>query len=143
MKVLKVEPYIEPYEIEIPEGLASLQNQVEGYIEVLYPSEDRIGIICNEEGKLNRMELNRSVFDDAGNRLDIIAGPFLVVGLGEENFTSLPDDMLQKYKEQFKDAEMFGMNIYTRELVSLKVEARPAGLAKASLEKAQENHAER
>ena len=36
-----------------------------------------------------------------------IAGPFLIVGLGEEDFTSLSEDMLQKYKRLFSQPEVF------------------------------------
>ena len=39
--------------------------------------------------------------------IDIIAGTFLVVGLGDENFTSLSDDMQKKYADMFKDPEQF------------------------------------
>ena len=43
----------------------------------------------NEEGKMNGSELNRALRDsDKGNLYDIIAGDFLVVGLGEEDFCS-------------------------------------------------------
>ena len=38
---------------------------------------------------------------------DIIAGTFLVVGLGEENFTSLSDGLQKKYADIFKNPEEF------------------------------------
>lgn len=123
MRVLKVEPMREPYEIDIDPGLEPLQKEVEGYIEVMYPSRDRIGIVCNEEGKLNGMELNRTILDDDGCRLDIIAGPFLVVGLGGEDFASLPDGMMQKYKEQFRQAELFMFDQISNEITSVRMDA--------------------
>ena len=39
--------------------------------------------------------------------MDIIAGNFLVVGLGEEDFCSLSPDMMQKFEEKFHQPEMF------------------------------------
>ena len=63
--------------------------------------------VCNEEGKLNGMEYNRAIRDENGEVREIIAGPFLIDGLGEEDFTSLPEDMLQKYKRMFAQPEVF------------------------------------
>ena len=107
MKVLKVEPYQLPEVKDIDPGLASLQNEVEGWIEAAYPFEDPVAIICNEDGKLNGMEYNRAIRDENGEVREIIAGPFLIVGLGEEDFTSLPEDMVQKYKRMFAQPEVF------------------------------------
>ena len=107
MKVLKVEPYQLPEIKEIDPGLSSLQHEVEGWIEATYPFEDPVAIICNEEGKLNGMEYNRAIRDENGEVREIIAGPFLIVGLGEEDFTSLPEDMVQKYKRMFAQPEVF------------------------------------
>ena len=107
MKVLKVEPYQLPEIKEIDPGLSSLQHEVEGWIEATYPFEDPVAIICNEEGKLNGMEYNRAIRDENGEVREIIAGPFLIVGLGEEDFTSLSEDMVQKYKRMFGQPEVF------------------------------------
>ena len=107
MKVLKVEPYQLPEIKEIDPGLSSLQHEVEGWIEATYPFEDPVAIICNEEGKLNGMEYNRAIRDENGEVREIIAGPLLIVGLGEEDFTSLAEDMVQKYKRMFGQPEVF------------------------------------
>lgn len=94
MKVLKVEPYQLPEVKEIDPGLASLQHEVNGWIEATYPFEDPVAIICNEEGRLNGMDYNRAIRDENGEVQEIIAGPFLIVGQGEEDFTSLSEDMV-------------------------------------------------
>ncbi len=107
MKVLRVEPYKPPHEKEINPGLESLQHEVGGWIQAVYPFEDPVALIVNEEGKLNGMELNRALRDENGEVYDVIAGPFLIVGLGEENFTSLSDDLTDKYKEVFAQPEVF------------------------------------
>ena len=46
--------------IEIESGLDALQRAVGGYIEAVYPYEDPVALIVNEEGKLNGLPLNRS-----------------------------------------------------------------------------------
>lgn len=107
MTVLVVEPKKEPYVKTIPSGLESLQHEVGGYIEAVYPFEDPVALIVNEEGKLENLPLNRGIYDDEGRLYDITSGTILVVGLGEDNFTSLPQDLLKKYKDVYQQPEMF------------------------------------
>ena len=86
MKVLMVEPGKSPYAAEIESGLKSLQAAVGGDIQAVYPYEDPVALICNDEGKLMGLPLNRALFDDDGHVYDIVSGNFLIVGLGEEAF---------------------------------------------------------
>ena len=59
-------------------------------------------LVCNEEGKLNGMEMNRRFGDD------IICGPFFLVrDDGEGDFASLTDRQVAEYKERFAEAEQF------------------------------------
>lgn len=107
MKVLVVEPMQEPYVKEIDAGLKSLQKEVGGRIQTLYPFDEKAAVVCNDEGKINGMELNRALRDDNGRIYDIIAGPFLICGLDGDRFGSLPDELISKFSEQFKQPEMF------------------------------------
>ena len=107
MKALVIEPGKAPHEKDIDSSLEGLQAEVGGYIEALYPYADPIAIVCNEEGKLNGLPLNRGIYDEDGDLCDIIAGTFLVVGLGEEDFDSLDDTLMQKYAEMFSVPECF------------------------------------
>lgn len=116
MKVLIVEPEKHPRVKEIDGGLESLQKEVGGYIEAVYPFDDPVAIVCNEEGKLNGLTLNRALRDDEGTIYEVIAGSFLVVGLTDENFGSLPDEMVEKYRKHFHDPELF-LNIGGRLVV--------------------------
>ena len=102
MKILMVEPGKMPCETEINSGLEALQKAVGGHIQAVYPYEDPVAIVCNEEGKIMGMPLNRALSDEDGNIYDIIAGNFLIVGLGEESFSDLSPDLMEKYSEQFK-----------------------------------------
>ena len=120
MTVLVVEPRKEPYLKEIDPGLHSLQAEVGGDIAASYPFNDPVGLVLNDEGKLIGLELNRGLRDEDGNLYDIMAGTFLVVGLGEEDFTSLPPDLAQKYTEHFKQPEQF-INL-NGQIIALPVE---------------------
>ena len=97
----------EPYAKEIAPGLHALQAEVGGDIAASYPFDDPMGLVLNDEGKLIGLDLNRFLRDEHGEIYDIVAGTFLVVGLGPESFASLPSDMIQKYTEQFKRPELF------------------------------------
>ena len=107
MHVLIVEPGKKPYMKDIDNSLESLQHEVGGWIEATYPYEDSVVLICNEEGKLNGLPLNRAIRGDDGEVVDIIAGTFIVAGIGEDDFVSLSDEMTKKYEEQFATPEMF------------------------------------
>ena len=116
MKVLVVEPEKEPYVKEISSGLSSLQKEVGGYIEAVYPFEDPVAIICNEEGKIEGLPLNRALRDEDGHVYDIIAGTFLIAGLSEDNFCSLDDEQIEKFSAMYKSPELF-MRFGSRTLV--------------------------
>ncbi|MGI5848896.1 MAG: DUF3846 domain-containing protein [Christensenellales bacterium] len=107
MNVLVVEPMKKPYQKDIDSGLHSLQHEVGGYIEATYPYEDLVGLICNEEGKLNGLPLNRAIYGEDGEMVDIIAGTFLIVGLSEDNFAELPKELAEKYTKLFETPEIF------------------------------------
>lgn len=100
LRCLLVEPNKLPKELEIGNTLEAKQYLVGGYIECVYPSNDNsVVFICNEEGKINEMRLNR----DIGH--DIISSPFLIVGDDYEKsgFKSLTDDQLLRYKMRFDE----------------------------------------
>ena len=91
----------------IGSDLESLQKAVGGSIEAAYFYDDPIALICNEEGKLNGMPLNRAVKDENGEIMDIIAGKFFICGLGEEDFASIPKELQDKYLKMFEKPETF------------------------------------
>ena len=107
INVLVVEPEKKPYSKEISSGLSSLQYEVGGYIQAVYPYEEPVAIICDEEAKLTGKQLNRALRDEDGKIYDVVAGTFLIVGLGEEDFTSLSPEHMKQFKEKFDTPEMF------------------------------------
>ena len=134
MRVLVVEPEKEPYAKEIGSGLSSLQKEVGGYIEAVYPFEDPVAIICNEEGKLEGLPLNRALRDEDGHVYDIIAGTFLIAGLSEDNFCSLNDAQLEKFSVLYKSPELF-MRFGSRTLVIPAEEKAKPDKEKKSMDK--------
>ena len=107
IKVLKVEPDKAPELIEMPNELEAMQAIVGGYIEVYHLADD-VAIVCNEEGKITGMELNRPIYHN-DEMVDIIAGTFFIAGddisIGE--FVSLTDEQIAQYQKQFHDPVHF------------------------------------
>ena len=100
--VLIVEPEKTPHMADITGDLKSLKQVVGGYIEAVYPYDDPVAIVCHSEGKLIGLPLNRKLED-----YDIIAGTFIVCGLGEDDFASLTPELAEKYREKFAAPEIF------------------------------------
>ena len=109
MTVLIVEPGKQPRKAEIDGSLEGMQQVVGGYIQAIYPFEDPVALICNEEGKLLNLPLNRALRDDEGNVYDIISGTFFLCAapLDSKHFESLTDQQVKTYLERFATPEMF------------------------------------
>ena len=122
MKVLVVESGFAPYEKEI-NGLSQMQETVGGLIQAIYPFEEEVAVVCNEEGILLGMPFNRSMEGGYGG----VFGTFFVCGLGEEDFCSLTPEQMETYRRQFRHAEIL-LGIRGNDPVTLKVQPkqRPA-----------------
>ena len=97
--------------IELEDKLEAMQEVVGGLIQEYMPWEDEVAIICNEEGKMMGLPLNRGIRSDEGQLQDIIAGDFFIcyAPIESERFLSIPPDLEEKYKERFDLPEMFMM----------------------------------
>ena len=107
LSVLEIAPGQYPKQMEISNNLESLQKEVGGTIAAVYPFADPVAVVCNDDGKLLDLPMNRALRDEYGQTYDVIAGTFLVVGLGEEDFASLSPELAQKYEEHFHQPETF------------------------------------
>ena len=109
MKILVVEPLQEPYVKDIDSSLETMQNIVGGTIQAIYPFDNPVALICNDDGKLLRLPLNRALFDEQGNIYDIIAGTFFICSapLDSDSFASLTDEQIEKYKKRFDAMEFY------------------------------------
>ena len=106
MKDLIVEPMKPCYVREIS-GLNDMQEIVGGHIEAIYPFKEQVAIIANEEGKILGLPFNRHLSDERGVPYDIVCGTFFMAGLGSEDFTSLTDDQIRRYKKMFDNRMVF------------------------------------
>ena len=109
LSVLVVEPQKKPYAKEIGGDLKSLQHEVGGYIQAVYPFREPVALICNEEGKLSGKALNRALRDESGQIYDVVAGTFLIAGLGKEDFISLTPEQMEHFMQYFQTPEQFRM----------------------------------
>ena len=109
MRVIVVEPKKKPEVRKIGDSLESMQKIVGGSIEAVYPFADPVALICNEEGKLLNLPLNRALRDKAGEVYDIISGTFFLCAAppDSEHFESLTDQQVKTYMERFAMLEMF------------------------------------
>lgn len=109
MKVLIVEPGKCPVEKEIGGSLEEMQGLVGGYIQAIYPFTDEVALVCNDEGKLEGLPLNRALRDESGKIYDVISGTFFLCSApaDSENFESLTEEQTQKYSALFHSPEMF------------------------------------
>ena len=101
IKVLALLPIELPKEIELGNTLEAMQKFVYGNIECLtfYDSGSEVTLVCNDEGKLLGLPLNRPLWDGA----DVLAGPGFLAGCDNEgNLTSLPQSAMDFYKEKFR-----------------------------------------
>lgn len=123
MNVLVVEPGYLPYEKEILDSadhLEQMQAIVGGLIEPIYPYHEEVAIVCNEEGLINGLPFNRSVPGGYGG----VFGTFFICGLGEEDFCSLPPELMERFKKEFKNSEIL-LGFDGSEAVTLKVSSQP------------------
>lgn len=92
---------------DIDSSLEGLQAAVGGgLIEAVWPFEEQVCIVCNEEGKINGMSLNRAIKRD-GEIVDIIAGPFFICGCDTDHFTDLTEEQQQTFLKLFHYPEQF------------------------------------
>lgn len=109
MKVIIVNPQERPIITDINSSLNAMQEVVSGYIQAIYPFEDPVALICNEEGKLLGLPLNRALRDETGEIYDIIAGTFFLCGSppDSDHFTSLTGDQIETFLHRFWFPEYF------------------------------------
>ena len=115
MKILMVEPGKAPKEKNISgtlghrrslyRGVEVVQEAVGGTIQAIYPFDEPVALICNDDGKLMNLPMCRSIHEIG----DIIFGSFFVCAAppGHRNFTSLSKEQIERYKERFRFPETF------------------------------------
>ena len=109
MQVVVVEPKKKPMVQDIGSDLESMQKIVGGSIQAIYPFDEPVALICNEEGNLLNLPLNRGLRDDEGNVYDIISGTFFLCAAppNSDRFAGLTDQQVKTYLERFAMPKMF------------------------------------
>lgn len=95
IRILIVEPDKEPYKKKIPHTLKDMQKVVGGLIEIV-ELEYNVELICNEEGKIYNLPMNRAIQND------IVAGTFFIAGQHNGETISLSKKQIKRYKDIFK-----------------------------------------
>lgn len=101
-----------PKIVQIKRGYEELQRIVGGTFSVVYPFADEVGLVVNDEGKLLGLPLNRSLridgeLRDQGEVYDIIAGKFLVLGIKDDGWCDLSEELQAKFMARFATPECF------------------------------------
>lgn len=101
MRILVIEPEKKPEEKEISDSLRAMQDIVGGLIQSVYPFDESVALICNEEGKLMGLPANRGLRNKDGQVYDIVFGTFFLCGAPPdcEHFTSRIAPLLQTWSE--------------------------------------------
>lgn len=107
MRVLVIEALRKPEVREIHGTLESMQQLVGGGIQTIYPFDDPVAIVANDEGKVLGMLPNRGLWDDAGELYDVICGTFFICGLTDDGLGSLTDEQIKKHLEMYENPELF------------------------------------
>ena len=109
MKILIVEPGQAPRTAEISGTLREMQALVGGLIQAVYPFGEPVALVCNDEGKLLGLPLNRALRLENGRVYDVVAGTFFLCGAppDSERFVGLTDEQLSRYAQRFRLPEYF------------------------------------
>ena len=109
MQIVIVEPKNKPTVQDINDGLEAMQKIVGGTIQAIYPFEEPIALICNDEGKFLNLPLNRALRDSTGCVYDIVAGTFFLCAAppDSDNFASLTEEQTQTCLKRFAVPEQF------------------------------------
>ena len=90
----------------IDRSLTSMQAIVGGDIDIAYPWQERVALVCNDEGLLEGLPLNRYV-PEMGQP---IAGTFFVCGFSDDRLTGLTDEQLARFGRMFHNPQQFLFN---------------------------------
>ncbi len=108
MKVVMLEPGKMARITEIGKDIDSLQKAVDGLIQAVYPFEDEVALVCNDEGKCMGLPANRALYMNE-EMVDIICGKFFICGAPANSgeFVSLSDEQAETYRKMFERPERF------------------------------------
>lgn len=109
MRILVVKPERRPEVREIDGSLESMQGIVGGLIQSIFPFDEPVALLCNDEGKIMNLPANRGLRDKNGQIYDIVCGAFFLCGAPADSnhFASLTSEQIERYQKRFHTPEMF------------------------------------
>lgn len=109
IRVVLVEPGKKARLADIDPSLEGMYRMIDtDMIQAVYPFEDEVCIVCDEEGKLKASPPNRALRYEGSNEIyDIVVGTFFVCSCEGHSFGSLNAEQQQRYLEQYKWPEAF------------------------------------
>lgn len=110
MNILLVEPGQKPHAQEIENTLEQMQALVGGLIQILYPFDDpEVALVCNDEGKLLGLPLNRVLRQSTGKIYDVVAGTFFLcrAPADSDQLDSLTEEQMARFSQRFRYPELF------------------------------------
>ena len=114
IEVVVVRPMEKPVVRKIEDSLESYYKEIGcEYIEAVYPFDDPVVLVCDEDGKSRQMP-NRALKRD-GKIYDVVFGTFFICGIDGTEFADIPGDLKKKYMDMFKSPEAYlksGKNVY-------------------------------
>ena len=105
MRVLLVRPEQEPEVIETDGSLKTMQELVGGTIQAVYPFEEPVALVCNDEGKLLNLPQNRPlIHPETGERYDVVCGPFFLCAApsDSDHFDSLSPEQIEHFRTLYR-----------------------------------------
>ena len=109
IRVVLLEPNRMAKAAEIASSLEAMQRVVQGDIQAIYPFEEEVCIVCNEEGKIDGLPLNRALIDENHEIYDIIASkrtcksfPALCGGITPQNWQARIHGNDRAYTDRFE-----------------------------------------
>ena len=101
MKVVMLEPGKLARTVELGEDLEAMQNAVGGTIQAIYPFEDEVALVCNDDGKCFGLPANRALYMN-GEMVDIICGSAFICAApsDSDSFQSLSDEQIKTYTDK-------------------------------------------
>ena len=102
MKILIVEPGKHPRSANIERTLEEMQLLVGGPLQAVYPWDDPVALVCDEEGLYKDIAWNRYIREGL-----FIKGTFFICGIGKENFEDISDELAKKYSQLLYWPQMF------------------------------------
>lgn len=73
-------------------------------VQTIHPYVDAVALVESSDQDLNQ-PFNRALYNEDGEFMDSVQGPFFIVGYENKQWTSVPEDLIPTYLEKFRVPE--------------------------------------